>query len=61
MTTPAHHAVSIPILCERVLAKARKLAGIRHPISPDTSSHLRQVKTGEIESKINSNLNNKIM
>jgi len=33
----------------------------RHSISPDTSSHLRQVKTGELNSKINSNLNNEII
>jgi hypothetical protein len=33
----------------------------RHPISSDTSSHLRQVKTGKLNSKINSNLNNEII
>jgi len=33
----------------------------RHPICPDTSSHLRQVKTGELKSKINLNLNNEII
>jgi hypothetical protein len=57
MTTPAHHAVSIPILRKSVLNKKAR----RHPISPDTSSHPRQAKIGELKSKINSNLNNKII
>jgi hypothetical protein len=42
--------------CSRKSKKA-----CRHSISPDTSSHLRQVKTGEIESNIYSNLNNEII
>ena len=41
--------------CSRKCKKA-----CRHS-SPDTSSHLRQVKTDEIESKIYSNLNNEII
>ena len=33
----------------------------RHPISPDTSSQLRKGITGELKSKINLNLNTKII
>jgi hypothetical protein len=42
--------------CSHKSLKAR-----RHSISPDTSSHLRQVKTGELKSKIHSNLNKEII
>ena len=42
--------------CSRNSMKAR-----RHSICPDTSSHLRQVKTGKINSEINLNLNSEII
>jgi len=52
MTTPANTT-------QECLHKSKKAR--RHPISPDTSSHPRQVQTGKLKSKINSNLNNEII